>query len=599
MYDLLIKNAKVMDGTGADAFSADVAVKDGVICGVGNLGYMESAETVDAAGRSVVPGFIDSHSHADLTAARFPDMENLTAQGVTTVCAGNCGMGAAPLTRYYMGTSGDGEALEKVRPPLVTKESPQTAAVVLPIEPVRRAFSEAYGVSLDWSSWQKFNRHFERCGLGANMMCLVGHSILRIQIMGPDCLRAASTEEIEAMCALLRQCMEEGACGLSYGFDYAPGNWAEDEEILRLAAVVAEYDGLLSAHVQHSGLRRGKLDRGFQPYQGFRELLEIGLKTGARLQVSHLRTPFKPLNDKEAASAAAQALLGLLDEYRAKGVRVGWDVLPNYPVAGEYAPMLASLLQCYVERCGSLTRFGEMLGDNVYCARLRAELAEGKNLGRGELYSFDIDMPGWDAMWRVTRHNEKSYEGKTTRELAKLAGLEPLDMLLRLLETDVRTCIRLDDPGKEYIGFADFIHHPDAAIGLDVECWNYDCNQETRPDMPPVYLGAYSDFSGMAYLLTHPDAADLRREDRIAAMTGRTARNLGLRDRGFVKEGMRADLVLLDWEKLSPSVDYVHPNRAPAGIDAVWVNGRLTAEKGRLYNPRAGRIIRNGDRVHG
>ena len=235
MYDLLIRNARIIDGTGADAFSADVAVQDGVICAIGNLGHAESAETVDAAGRSVVPGFIDSHSHADLTAARFPDMESLTAQGVTTVCAGHCGMGAAPLGRYYMGTSGDGEALEKMLPPLVTKENPQVSATVLPAEPVRRAFAEEYGVELDWSSWQEFNRHFERCGLGANMMCLVGHSTLRAQVMGPDCLRPASEGETDAMCTLLRRCMEEGACGLSYGFDYAPGNWAEDEEILRLA----------------------------------------------------------------------------------------------------------------------------------------------------------------------------------------------------------------------------------------------------------------------------------------------------------------------------------------------------------------------------
>ena len=165
-------------------------------------------------------------------------------------------------------------------------------------------------------------------------------------------------------------------------------------------------------------------------------------------------------------------------------------------------------------------------------------------------------------------------------------------MMLELLRSDVRTCGRLVVAQKDYIGFSEFVNHPDASIGLDTECCNYDCCMESRPDMPPVYMGSYSDFSGMVWLIKHPDVC-VSREKLIASMTGRTAKNLGLRDRGLVREGMRADLLVIDWERLDANIDYIHPNRAPKGIDYVFVNGVLTAEQGKPLNPRAGMVISN------
>ena len=549
---------------------------------------------MDAAGKVVTPGFIDSHSHADLTVARFPNMENLTAQGITTVCAGHCGMGCAPLGKWYMSTMGDAKAVERVLAPLINPSIPQLEALVLDTEEIRQAYADAYGVQLDWSSWKEYTDHLCREGIGPNLMTLVGHGNLRVQIMGPDCMRAATSEEIAGMTALLDQCMKEGACGLSFGFDYVPSSYAQDDELLALADVVSRHDGFLSAHVQHSALRRGQREPEFQPYQGFQEFLEIGRKTGARLQVSHLRTPFKPLDNRQAATAAAHALMDLIHSYQEKGVRVHWDVLPNYPWAGEYAPMLASLLLPYVERCGSLTRFGQMLNRALYFNRLLRELKDPSILGEQSMLS----VPGWDEMWVVTRHTDPKYEGWTIRSLAGKSGCSPMQKLLELLREDVRACGRLVSAQKEYIGFADFAHEPDVSIGLDVSGCDFDCQMESRPDMPPVYLGAYSDFSGMVYFLTHADTADIRREDRIAALTGHTAKNLRLRDRGFVQTGMRADLLVLDWDALDPNIDYIHPNRAPKGIERVYVNGVLTVLDGTPLNPRAGQVIGNQDCAH-
>ena len=178
MYDLIIKNGLVIDGTGGLSFQADVAVQDGFICAVGALKDAVAAQVIDAAGKVVTPGFIDGHNHADLMAARFPDMENLTVQGVTTVCTGNCGLSSAPIPNYYMSTMGDREALEKIIPPLMTEQIPQFSATVLPVDQVREAFRSAYDVALDWSGWKEYIQHLERTGIGANMMGLVGHGVL-------------------------------------------------------------------------------------------------------------------------------------------------------------------------------------------------------------------------------------------------------------------------------------------------------------------------------------------------------------------------------------------------------------------------------------
>ena len=597
MYDLLIKNGTILDGTGGDSYIGDVAVKDGLICGVGRVPPTESLQTVDASGKYIVPGFINSHSHCDLTAALCPDLESLTVQGVTTVCTGHCGMSIAPIPQYYMGVGSDEEAMGLLVPPLFAGSSPQTDAAVVRTDLARRAYAQAYGVSLDWSSWAEFTNHLRRTGVGPNLMGLVGHACIRIQVLGPDFRKTASEEEIHQMCQLLRRCMEEGANGLSLGLDYVPGNYADEAELLALAATVAEYDGILSAHVQHSGLRAGRWDPTFQPYQGFREFLELGRKTGVRLQISHLRPAFRPIADQNAARAASKAVLDLIQEYRQMGVCVNWDVLPNYPEAGRFRPMLASRLEAYVAQCGGLLRFQACLQDPEYLRRLRSELVSGHNPGQNNSWGFHISTPDWDAMLEICRCEQSAYLGKTIRELAAERALEPIDLMLQLLKEDPRTCVQLRYLRKDYLGFDYYIAHPEASVGLDDFGCNYACDLEIRPDMPPVYRGAYSDFAGMPYLLSMDTG--MEKTALIAAMTGRTAENLGLRDRGLLRCGMHADIVVLDWEHLDPNIDYVHPNRPPKGIDYVWINGVLTAEKGVAHNPRAGKIICNSHRRHG
>lgn len=589
MLDLIIKNGLLIDGTGADARIADVGIRGGRIVLVGDLKDAQAAAVADAGGKVVAPGFIDSHSHADISAIRTPDLESLTAQGVTTVCAGHCGMGLAPLSRHYMGMTGDAEALNAVFPPLFAGERPGRTPVV-DLEPFRKAYRDIYGVPLDWNSFGEFLAHIERSGIGPNLIPFVPHGPLRIAVMGADFRRPASAGEIAEMCDLLRQSMDSGAHGLSFGFDYQPGDEADSAELLALARVVAEYDGMITAHAQYSPRRGQRIIEGFQPVDGYREMLELGLCSGARIHISHLRPGYRNLPAPELVDEACRSVMRLFDEYRARGVRAGWDVLPFYFEAGDYAPMLASRLLPYVEQCGSLTRFQSMLRLPEYRMRLRCELEDGINPGARSAAGLNASEPGWDSVYEITRCALPGCTGKTIGELAAERGRDPVGTLLDLLAGDVRTCVRIRTPAKSPFGLDCYASYPDAAFGLDVGGCNFACQCETRPDMPPQYSGTYSDFSGMIMLLT--SGVIRRREDAIAAVTGRTARNYGLSDRGRVAEGMRADIVVLDWDALDPNIDYVAPNRPPRGVDMVFVNGRLTAEKGRTLNPRAGMVVR-------
>jgi len=590
MFDLIIKNGTVIDGTGKDAFSADVGVKNGIIVSVGDLSSEDAVSVVDASGKTVVPGFIDGHSHADITAVRFPELQSLTVQGITTVCAGHCGMGMAPLNSYYMGMLNDQAALDKVFPPLFAGNGLGRVPVV-ELDAFKKAFYECYGIEIDWNDFGGYLDHLEKNGIGPNMACMVPHGPIRIAVMGRDYERCATADEIKAMCGILKKSMEAGAWGISFGLDYQPGDHADHDEIAALAAVAAEYKGIVTVHAQHSPFRCGKSDPSHQAIDGFREFLDIGFETGAHIHISHLRPGYRGMPHADLQDEACRCVLRLFEEYRKKGVRVTWDVLPEYTDATHFYPMLIHKLMHYVEQCGSMTRFAEMLANSEYRRRLKFELEQGINPGVHDLAGFNIKLPGWENMRMIVKSKNTDHVGKTIGEIAAERGVSPLDAYLDLIHEDPGVCARINIPGDR-MGLRVYGTQPDTAYGLDISGCNYDCNEEKRPDMPPKYTGAYTEFGAMIHLLcTVPSE---RREDLIASVTGRVASNYGFADRGFIKEGMHADIVVLDWEKLDPDFDYVTPNRPPKGVERVYINGVLAAEMGNPVASGFGRVMRRG-----
>ena len=245
MYDLLIKNGVVIDGTGSPGFHADVAVKDGKIVKIGR-DLEGAAKTIDVAGLVVTPGFLDSHGHADTQVLKHPDMTEKIEQGIVASVNGQCGGSIVPLSK-----------VEK-----------------------RESFQEIEGLGNEYdlrSDPVKYFASQRDRKLGSGMIQLIGHGTLRSAVVGIE-NRAPSAEELEQMKALLRVCMENGAKGLSFGLYYAPGSYATTEEAVEIAKVVAEYNGVVDAHIRNEAHDLTK---------SVREYLNILEQAGVRGVVSH------------------------------------------------------------------------------------------------------------------------------------------------------------------------------------------------------------------------------------------------------------------------------------------------------------------------
>lgn len=376
MYDIIIAGGTVFDGSGGPEYTADIGIRDGVITAVGELDRGSAARVIDAAGRQVTPGFIDMHSHADLSIIQYPDAESLLGQGITTVFAGHCGMGMAPAGRWWKTQGDDVFALEQFSPLASACNIPGRTPICL-TEQMRVAYKEYYGVSMDWVSFGDYLDRLRAQGLGVNMAVEVGYQQIRTQVMGPDCARRATAEERAEICELVRAGLSEGAYGLSIGYDYTPDLSADAEELQAVAGVVREQGGILAAHTRNS--KDG--DTEWCPADGLREFLELGLKTGVRLHISHIQpgSRLEQVSDESVAESSRRTL-ELIEGYRARGVNVTWDVLHPKAAAFYYYPELVSPLVYYVLACGGKTALQSKLADACYHEYLVSQLEKGAHI---------------------------------------------------------------------------------------------------------------------------------------------------------------------------------------------------------------------------
>lgn len=280
MYDLLIQNGTVIDGTGSPSFHADVAVKDGKIARIGK-GLGEAKTVIDARGLTVTPGFIDSHSHSENAILTYPGMIEKVEQGITTSIAGQCGSSPAPVSR-----DADPQKAEQIGDFGKSTE-------------VYRTFGTFLDLAKDIPN-------------GANTAVLVGHGALRKAAMGMD-NRAPTAEELEKMKALLAEGMEHGALGMSFGLFYAPGAYASTEEAIELARIVGEYHGVVAAHIR---------DEGDHLIESVDEFLTIIRASGARGVISHHKAMDRPNWGK------VHTTLRMIDEANREGLDVYCDVYP-------------------------------------------------------------------------------------------------------------------------------------------------------------------------------------------------------------------------------------------------------------------------------
>lgn len=593
MYDILIKNGKVIDGTGSDAYAADVAVKDGKIVKIGELADAQAAQVIDAAGRFVTPGFIDMHSHGDCSAPAFPEMESAINQGITTIFAGHCGMGAVPVGKYWNFNFYESPAFDRAFPPPIGGHQPVWSEYI-ETEKLRPHYKEVFGVDIDWDNMDTFFEHMEKAGMGINLVCVAAHGLIRQQVMGKDAEREATAAEIEEMKKLVHDAMKGGAWGMSLGLDYRPGVFASHEELVELTKCLKPYGGTLTTHCQRRDFRYGVTKKQYY-INGIKEVCEIAKEAGVHLHISHIVKGYDvaPPDDR-MLEAAARATIDVINDYRAQGVHITWDVLPPM-VDGAvfYFPQLIHRMRPYLDECGGITPFLARLKIGSYKADLIKRMKAGQHASKCWATTLDpVSDPDWDKRFKITRCTNKAYEGRTIREIAEESGKHFVDVIFDIVEQDPQTCCgpagdglipRVYSVDNEF-----FMKQEDSCIGLDDGVYNMD-SAVSLPDMP-LECGSPETYCGIVRFLVRDTFP--RFEDAVRRVTGNAAAALGLRGRGLLREGYAADIVVVDRENLDPNLDVADPRQVVKGLDYVIVNGKVAAERGRQLHAASGKPIR-------
>jgi len=538
--DVVLRNGRILDGTGAVELRGDLAIKSGKIASLGELA--EADEVIDAMGKVVAPGFIDLHSHGDLVLAwpsddRLSLLEGRIAQGITTEIVGNCGLGAAPLF---------GGATE--------------------ILPQINGWMTPASFAWSWKGIGDYLSHLERIGLPVNVGTLVPHGPLRLGVhsLAPG---ETSGEERRLMAEALDAALEEGAFGLSAGLIYPPGMYTSTEELSFLARRVARSGAIFASHVR--GSSETLLD-------AVSEILRIGLETGARVHHSHAEAVGRPHWPKLAR------FLEMEEAARAEGISVSADMFP-YTVAATM--MLAIFPPWSLE--GGLPRLIERLENDRERENIRVSIETVSPTWppwrEGGWPHNLVKAVGWDRIRvsTVGSDRNRSAEGMTLEELGRARGRHAFDAIADLMveeEGNVGQFVE-DISGEE--GIATLVKDRDIAFITDANDYGKGKPHPAAYGSFPRILGRYARKEA---LLTLPEA--------VRRMTSLPASILGLEDRGVLREGACADVVVFDPELIEDCASLEEPRLRARGLEMVFVNGKAVYREGALTGALPGVALR-------
>ena len=380
MLDLLLKNGRVVDGTGNSWFFGDVGIKDGVVVEVGKS-RSRSRDGFDVGGRVISPGFIDGHCHSDLMVLDDPECEVKLRQGVTTEVVGNCGMTPAPFSRHNL--------------------DPLQAYV----EPVLGALEREW----TWERVEQYMESLRAARPSENVATFVGHGTLRIAEMGFE-NRPASNGELDRMKGRLHEALQAGAIGLSLGLMYSPGNYTSREELVELCSMLPEHDGLLATHI------RGE---GRSLIHSIQEVIRIAEKCGCPLQISHLKAAGR--SNWGSVSRAME----LIEDARTRGLDVTCDV---YPYTAGSTSMMTLLPPWVLE--GGVARALEKLRDSDARKRIREDIEREQEDWDNLLVS-----TGWDSVYvsSLGKGRNPDLQGQQVAQIAETRGVHPAECMMDLL----------------------------------------------------------------------------------------------------------------------------------------------------------------------
>ncbi|MDG9716332.1 D-aminoacylase [Streptomyces sp. DH24] len=537
MEDLVIRDADVVDGTGGPSYRADVVVDGGRIVSVvreaaaAGCQRPRATRELDAEGLVLSPGFVDMHAHSDLALLRDPDHSAKVAQGVTLEVIGQDGLSYAPVDDRTLGE-------------------------------VRRAIAGWNGhgddVDFDWRSvgeyLDRLDRGFDGQGIAVNAAYLIPQGTVRALAVGWED-REATGAELDRMRQLVAEGLEQGAVGMSSGLTYTPGMYAKDAELTELCRVVARHGGYYCPH--HRSYGAGALE-------AYREMVTLTGEAGCPLHLAHATMNFG-VNEGRAPE-----LLALLDEALAAGADITLDTYPYTPGC----TTLVAILPSWASE-GGPEEILRRLADDATASRIRHHLEEvGSDGCHGVPVEWEtIEISG------VSDLSLTEYVGRTVAESAAARGETPWQVARGLLLAD-----RLAPTILQHVGHEENVRtimrhrvHTGGSDGI---------LQGAKPHPRaygtfPHYLGRYVRELGVLSL-----------EECVAHLTGRPAARLRLPDRGLVREGHRADLVLFDPATVAAGSTFEEPRALPTGIPHVLIDGRFVVEDGRRTDVLAGRAVR-------
>jgi N-acyl-D-amino-acid deacylase len=544
-HDLVIANGRIVDGCGNPWYHGDVAVRGDRIAAIGAAGALRGRAEIDAGGRYVTPGFVDPHTHSDISVLQHPRADSVVRQGVTTHVTGNCGMSAAPLTEAHRDDA------------------------------MRNWGHYAWGldgVAWNWRTFGQYLTALGRSGHAINIAPLVGHGALRLAVVG-FAERAVTEGELARMERLLDASLRAGAHGLSSGLVYPPGCFASTEELLRLCKVVARHKGIYTTHVR--GERETIL-------AAVTEALDLGRAAGCPVEVSH-NAP------KWGAPDDASANLALIEDAR----RDGLDATTDNDVHTDLAPRFSRALPQPVLDLGHEALIA-LLSDPAARTALRREVIEDALPGAG--YAGVVRHGRFDrvVVFHAGRHPE--LRGRSVADIAAERGADGFDTFLDLI-------VEEDD---DIVGLFDYIEEKNirALLQSPLAMISSDGLVMAPPDElddPSLYWPcSYGEYPGILERYVR-DEPVLRLEDAVRKMTSFPAQRFGLLDRGVLRPGLRADVVVFDLAKVRDRATNLFPHSYPfeniphrhaEGMDWVLVNGEPVIAAGEHTGALPGRVLR-------
>jgi N-acyl-D-amino-acid deacylase len=535
MYDLIIKNAEIIDGSGKISYISDIGIKDGYIKTISLNIEEPSAEVIDADGCIVCPGFIDIDSHSDFSLFSNPKAESKVRQGITTEVVGQGGHTLGPIHEAYL---------------MELKE-----------------YTNSYvrnGDLCNYWTWKTQSEFIEVLGkrkIAVNIASLVGYGTIRVAVMGFE-KRKPSAAEMDMMKALLEEEMINGIHGLSLGLDNTPDSLATIEELIEMAKIVKHYNGICSIHMR---------DEGNYLIKAINEVIEISEKSGVKLQISHLKAahPQNWGNVKEA--------IGIINRAKQSGLDVDYDVYPYT----SYESVLSDVLPTWIRELSPPQVVESLKNEDIKKKVVDDMLDPNSSWGNPILGS------SWDRIRIVSmkRLENKQYEGMNIEQISEILNQKPHDVAIKFL---------IEEEGVIKIIFSAMIETDLIEVmkqSMAIYCTDglavspYGDYKDIK--LHPRYYGSYPRILGK-YIR---EKQIMPLEDAIHKMTQLPAIKLNIRDRGLLTEGFKADITLFDKDQVIDNATFDDPHQYPDGIKAVIVNGVLVVINNEHTGALPGEVI--------